>query len=225
MTRLHPFDFVFAEMASTRFPEIRDEAPEPSGRPGPRPLDQATFARLPSVQQLLRDMGAYDAGDETPSALAAYLAVLFAAFRFWAAGSRTLAPDRTRLIEALDAATPPDVDLPDDAVYVQLPLNRIWGQTAPDAPHEPMDGMFVVPGPETVEVVAVLGLRPDRAGFSQIAVASSLADFGGSHKYVRPGSPVLAPVMDGGTEAQLRSVTREAELLYITRVAMVSARQ
>ncbi len=47
MSRTHPFEMVFAELAATFFPRIRKEAPDTS-------IDLATLTRLPTAQLPIR---------------------------------------------------------------------------------------------------------------------------------------------------------------------------
>ncbi len=70
-------------------------------------------------------------------------------------------------------------------------------------------------------VVAVLGLRPDRDGFSQITVSATVADMLAAAATRR--EPPFGPVMDGGREAGFLSVTSEGELLHLAHLALLSA--
>ncbi|MEE8115936.1 MAG: hypothetical protein V3T28_02410 [Gemmatimonadales bacterium] len=215
MTRLHPFEFVFAEFAREHFPAIQKEAPDPN-------VDLGTMARLPAAQNALRVLGVPDADASAP-AVGEYLALLFATYRFWTAGRPSLSVGKTRLEEVL--AHPP-IDhraIPDGACYIQLPERLFWATIGEDAPHEPVDGMFVIGNAarRDLTVVAVLGFRAGREGFSQVTVAASVAEIAAAETTLR--TPPFAPVMEGGAEAGFHSVTSEAELLHLTRLALDSA--
>ncbi len=215
MSRLHPFDFVFAGFAAEHFPEIQREASDTN-------LDLGTLTRLPATQNALRTLGGLDPDDSAP-AITEYLLLLFAAYRFWAAGQ----PTRTVAKPPLEAllAQPPEehAALPDGACYIQLPGHMFWATIGEDAPHEPLDGMFVIGNAAggDLTVVAVLGLRSGREGFSQIAVTAPAAEIAEVEATLR--APAFAPMMEGGADAGFHSVTSEAELLYLARLALDSA--
>ena len=215
MTRLHPFDHAFGALAGTRFVEIRDEA-----LAAHRELrDRAQFVSVPSVQRLLNDLESPELLDAHPEAAAEYVASLYVAFRFWEAGCLTAYPSRAHLEGAM--ATAPEGDrpsVPQGACYLQLPERWIWAQIDPDGPHEPLDGIFVVEDAlgRDLSVLAVLGLREDRPGFSQIAltaVPDDLRAAGAEH-------PDFTPMLDGGDAAGLKSITTTAALLHLIALAL-----
>lgn len=215
MSRLHPFDFVFADFAAKHFPEIQREAPDPN-------LDLGTLTRLPATQNALQALGGLDPDDSAP-VITEYLLLLFAAYRYWVAGQSTRTVARPAL-EALLADSPAEhAPFPEGACYLQLPGHMFWATIGEAAPHEPLDGLFVIgPGASgEVTVVAVLGLRSGREGFSQIAVTAPGAEIAAVEATLP--SPAFAPMMQGGAEAGFRSVTSEAELLYLARLALDSA--
>ena len=67
-------------------------------------------------------------------------------------------------------------------------------------------------------VLAVLGLRPVRVGFSQISVAAPPLDVAGAARLVR--RPLFAPVLEGGERAGMKSLVSDAELLHLTHLAL-----
>jgi hypothetical protein len=83
--------------------------------------------------------------------------------------------------------------------------------------------MFVIgpAGGGDLTVVAILGLRSGREGFSQIAVTAPAAEMAEVEAALQ--TPAFPPMMEGGAEAGFRSVTSEAELLYLARLALDSA--
>ncbi len=214
MSRLHPFDHAFAQLTKTEFAAIRAQAPEET-------TDLATMAGLPSVHDLVQDVSK-DLAVPNPRAADEYLAILFAAYRFWRAGEHTFSVDRKVLANAI--ANPPAtaLNVPHDACYLQLPERWFWGTIGDDHPHEPLDGMFVVGATTQPQftVVAVLGLRPGRDGFSQVTVSSSVADVLAAESTMR--APPFAAVMDGGAEVGFQSVTSEGELLHLAHLALHS---
>lgn len=216
MSRLHPFDLVLGEIAPERFGEIR------RATTGDR-RSRLEFEQLDAVQRLLADL-APPKDEPNRAAMMEELGVLlFAAYYYWDGGQRTCAVS----LEQLDAAArsvpdrPPHV--PGGACYVALPERRFWSQVSPDAPHEPIDGLFIVASEQGSEltIVAVLGLRPERAGFSQITITAPLDDVIRAARIQR--RPPFAPVMAGGDRAGFRSVVTEAELLHVAHLALVAA--
>ncbi len=216
MSRMHPFDLVFSELVETFFPRIRDEAPDTS-------IDLDTLARLPAAQQLLRELGSPELAEADPHAVTEYLALLFVAYRFWAAGAHTLWLDRDKLDAAIDSAS---TDLPlveHDACYLAFPERWYWATIGDNQPHEPLDGMFVVnaKSQRAWTVAAILVLRSGRDGFSQITVTGGADDVAGAARDRR--DPPFAPVMDGGGEAGFKSVTTAGDLLPQAHLALISA--
>ncbi len=216
MSRTHPFDMVFAELAKTFFPRIREEAPDTS-------IDLATLTRLPTAQRLLRDLGSPELAEADPQAITEYLALLFVAYRYWAAGKHTLWVDRDKLEAAIDSESTNVPVVEHDACYLMFPERWYWAKIGDEQPHEPLDGMFVVRAKSQVEltVAAILGLRPGRDGFSQITVTGGADDVAGAASDMR--DPPFAPTMDGGAQAGFKSVTTEGELLHLSHLALISA--
>ena len=217
MTRPHPFELAFDEFKDTGFPEIRDAGDAESP-------DRRLFLQLAPVQCLLNELAPPEDTPLRSALIEEYGTLLYAGYRYWSCGAVTV--DIT--IDDVDraAGAPPtgrSPRVPHRACYLRFPERRLWSQIAADAPHEPLDGMFVVAGQENAEitVVAVLGLRADRPGFSQIAVSAPTSDFpraGGARR-----QPPFAPVMEGGDRAEFRSIVTEGELLDLTQLALIAA--
>jgi hypothetical protein len=112
--------------------------------------------------------------------------------------------------------------VPGDACYVQLPANWWWGQRDADAPHEPLDGVFVVTAPrgDEITLLAVLGLRAERGGFTQVTVHAQPADFAAARTAQR--DPPFAPLMEGGASGGVLSVATPAELLTLVQLALLA---
>jgi hypothetical protein len=217
VSRLHPYDHAFADLADARFGEIRDEAATDH-----RDLrDRAQFTALPSVQRLLTEMESPELLTEHPEAAVEYVTALYVAYRFWDAGRHTVSPARERLEIAMTAPSLPDRPaVPHGACYLQLPERWFWAQIDADAPHEPLDGMFVVENAlgRDLSTLTVLGLRADRPGFSQIALAAVPDDL----RAASAEEPDYTPTLDGGDAAGLKSVTTPAALLHLVRAALAS---
>ncbi len=215
MTRLHPFDHAFAQFEET-FRTIRDEAHR--GHRNPR--DRAAFASLRSVQQLLREIEDPALVESNPTAAAEYLTTLYVAFVFWASGRNTLTVPRTALEPLL--LRPEHLEPPTDgATYVHLPEHWLWAQVAPSQPHEPVDGVFVVATsqrPAEMTVLAPLGVRGDRMGFSQVSVTAAMSELAQLAAQLPEGA--FDPVVEGGQAAGVRSITTPAELLVLGLTAL-----
>lgn len=220
MTRVDPFALAFAAVAEQRFPAIDEEA----GAAHRDTADRAQFAALREVQHLLAELESPDVLERNPAAGGEYLAALHVAFRFWKAGRRVVEVSRQRLtadIAGSRVAGPPSVPL--GACYLRLPERWFWAQIDPAEPHEPLDGVFVVEGARGREItlLAVLGLRPERPGFSQISLTAAPGDFVTAAAGAR--TPPFASTLDGGVAADLRSVTTSAELLHLAALALRDA--
>lgn len=215
MSRPHPFDLVFAGFVETTFPQMRAEASDES-------LDLASMTRLHATQAVLQELGTPEPAEGDPQALAEYLSLLFVAFRYWAAGAQTLVVDRERLTHAFASGPSVTPHVPHGACYLQFPQHWFWATIGEGAPHEPLDGLFVVTtAPVQFTVAAILGVRSDREGFSQIVVSATEDDVAAARRQTR--DPPFAPIMDGGAAAGFSSITSQGELLYLAHLALESA--
>lgn len=218
MTRISPYDFVFGGVEE-QFDAIRAGAAEV----GRNPSLLSDFLHIPETQRLLGMVESPDLVQQSPDMAAEYLLLLWAAYRFREAGCHTFPVSRKDLEPALDTHPPPDPPrIPYGACYVQLPERWFWAQPG-DGSHEPVDGMFLVASPSEDELVilAVLGLRPDRPGFSQLSLTVAMNDLVKAGRDAR--TPRFAPVMEGGGRAGFRSLVSQADLLLLVQLALASA--
>jgi hypothetical protein len=125
------------------------------------------FARLAAVGDLLARLvpGSFETG-----ALDRYLEIVFHGFHFWRAGRPFYAFEEGVVRSLIER--PPDLsgrtlDLPHPAQYMELPRNLLWAAVT-DGPPEPLEGLFAraLDGPGGTEVLCVLGMWPERPGFS-----------------------------------------------------------
>jgi len=217
MSRPDPFTHAFGPLADARFPAIAEEAR--AGRHDT--ADRAQFAALQEVQHLLAELESPDVVEQHPDAGVEYLMALYIAFRFWEGGRHIVAVPRKLLESAWAAPAPaPPPGVPRGACYLQLPERWFWAQIAADAPHEPLDGLYAIEGSHQREIslLAVLGLRPDRPGFSQITLTAPPEDFPAAAGSAR--TPPFASTLDGGESADLRSITTHAELMHLALLAL-----
>jgi hypothetical protein len=219
--RLTPYEMVFGEAAfeDTLFPAITTEAREH----GVDPALREQFGFLPAASDLVRRMVPDEA---TPEVIEQARDLLYQAYNFRRAGRVVLACD-TPVIRYLVEAGPSlgdwEFSLPAASVYLQLPAHLFWASVSVEAAPEPVDGIFLTavsaedplgPPYRRVNALMVLGMRPDRAGFS---VASFDTEVG-------PGIPAdwmaaegresgedFANVLPGGELSGLYSITTAAE--------------
>ncbi|HEX7239647.1 MAG TPA: hypothetical protein VF263_05250 [Longimicrobiaceae bacterium] len=173
--RLTPYEIAFGEMGFENrvFPRIQAEAEQQ----GIDPAHPDRFAFLTVAAEAIREVVPTEA---PPDSLDEYRLFLYHAFNFWRFGKRlyVLDPAVARfLVEASPDLRGWELSLPQTSVYVQLPANLFWASVSPEMPPEPVDGFFVccvdardARGDEfqTLEVLMVMGVRRDRAGFSLI---------------------------------------------------------
>ena len=220
MSRAHPFDLIGAALGEAWFGEV-DAAVAAAACD---PADRLAFQRLEPVQRVLGELRPAEA--EAPGGVGGeYGTLLFAVWHYHRAGARSFALDKDALERALagDPVAAPPPRMPDGIApcYVQLPERWFWARIGETTPPEPLDGLFVAEtaGGRELLVLAVLGLRPEREGFSQIAVSAPREDVAGAGRLVR--RPLFAPVLEGGERAGVKSIVSEAELLYLAHLALV----
>ncbi len=221
MSRITPFDLVFEAGIEDRFAAIKTEA-ELSKRDF---TDPAQFVSLSTVQHLLTEIESPDLLQQYPSAAAEYSILLYSAFRFSEAGKQVVYVEPQEwdedFIATYASTSPPTVT--SAPCYVQLPEQRFWAQIDSDAPHEPLDGCYVALSQDgrQVVVVAILGLRKGRSGFSQISLTVAQEELVAARMATR--SPPFAPLMAGGLEAGFKSIGSPGELLLLTQLALAQA--
>ncbi|NIR43078.1 MAG: hypothetical protein GWN51_02310, partial [Gemmatimonadetes bacterium] len=114
-----------------------------------------------------------------------YLDTLFHCFHFWRSGLQLITLEEALARSLVDE--PPDLSgwSPGErgGVYVELPRNLFWADVTADDPPEPVEGTFVRIGREgnrwVVELLLVLGMRPDRPGFSTAELTMGLEEVSG----------------------------------------------
>ena len=221
--RLHPYELVFgtSEFEDERFPAIRAEA---EGR-DVDVRDRESFIMLETVGELMRSLLPPDAG---VPATAQFGAIVTHAYHYWLAGKQTVSIDEPVLRALLERASIGSWDItpPTPAGYFQLPRNVVFARVAEDAHAEAIDGFFfVMPGTndpavppyERLDVLAVLGLVPNRAGFSVIDISTTLTAEAPGHfgdAAAREEGSDFSNVLPGG-EGRLFAVTNELEVLKL----------
>ena len=215
MTAARPFpwtDLVEA-LGDGRLEEIRGELDKAKADP----YDRDAFVLGAAAGRLLRELVPDDA---PPEAMTAYAALLHALYAHWLAGRPVRAVPRDRLQAALAAPSRPATS-GDTTCYLQLPERLVWAAPAAGAAHEPMDGLFVMTTPARLRVLAVLGFRQGRDGFTTVeASAPSLATIAPVRA---DGAAPFATVLPAGERMGFYSVTSEAELAWLALLALAVA--
>jgi hypothetical protein len=197
-SRLSPFDLVFGRLAEERFPSLR------AALDGVEPTDRDAFIMTRDAIQLVRDLRPDDGIGEAIDQL---VALVHHAYLFWAAGRVVVDIDAGILDHTGTGGTQPAA-----AWYARFPERRVWAQVVEGAAHEPLDGCFAHAHAEnSLRVLGVFGLHPDRAGFSVVEAAGPRPQ--GLTR--ESGESLFAPRMEGGAAAGLRSIAGEEELLEL----------
>ena len=227
--RRTPYELVFGDEFDGRtFPDIQREAAERGIDPG----DSERFGFLSLAADAVRRVIPADAPAE---ALEQYRALLFHAFNFWRYGKRVylLDPPLARyLVEGSPSLEGWELEQPYPSLYLQLPRNLFWASISPDSTPEPVDGFFVTCGDGTdalgkpfrqIEVLVVMGIRRDRAGFSVIPFSTETGP-GIAHVWAesegRDSGPDFENILPGGEMQGLYSILTSTEVLKLLARAM-----
>jgi hypothetical protein len=207
MARPTPYDLFLAPIADESFPRIRASL----AAAGADSADRDAFLMDREVVTLIRQLR----GDEAlGEAMDQMVALVHQTYLAWDAGlilvSLTDEATETMLTEA-PAEVPGASETP-RAYYAQMPERRVWASVVEGEPPEPLDGCFVSRvSSADLRVLAIFGLRPDRAGFSAVEVGGPRPG-----RLARAdGSVLFAPTLAGGKAAGLHSITGEEELLEL----------
>lgn len=204
--RVTPYELVFEQygIAEQEFPAIAREA-QASGVKDSR---REQFAHMSSVSALVQGLLPEELD---PATIDAYVDILFHCYHFWRAGC-PLYVVPADLARAL-VESPPDVrgwSVGDRSTtaYFELPRNQFWAAVTEGGPPEPVDGLFLQLEAESrvVRVLTVLGMRPDRPGFS---VAALRADIERSPEVV--GADAFRSDIPGADLAGIYSLQRASE--------------
>lgn len=227
--RRTPYELVFGEPFEARtFPDILKEATER----GVEPRDAERFGFLSLAADAVRSVVP---AESPPDALDQYRSLLYQAFNFWRYGKRVylLDPPLARyLVEGAPSLEEWELEMPYPSIYLQLPRNLFWGSISPDSTPEPVDGFFATATDASdafgkpyrrIEVLVVLGIRRDRAGFSVIPFSTE-AGPGIAHEWAsgegRESGSDFANVLPGGDIQGLYSILTSTEVLKLLARAL-----
>ena len=164
-----------------------------------------------------------DARDDR-DALKQYGRLLYHAFHYWRDRKPTRRVDERTLRWLLDDVSSVgdwSLAVPATSGYLQLPRNLIWAEPAPGLTPEPVDGFFwrrvdADDAPAYLHVLLVLGVRPDRAGFSVVPATGVLDDVDHwAEVDARPEGDDFETTLPGGEMDELYSVETAAEVLKL----------
>jgi hypothetical protein len=214
--RAYPWTALVEALGEARFDAIR----EALVAAGTDPLDRDAFLLPAAVGRVLRDLVPADAPAE---AVTSYGALLHMLYLHWDRGWPVRSLDRPALVSLLATrpAAPATAATP-GVCYVQLPERIVWAPPTPGAAHEPMDGLFTALGPTRLLVLAILGFRPERQGFTTIEADAPVPR---PAPRERPeGSAPFATVLPAGERMGLFSVVSPEELAALASLALATAR-
>jgi hypothetical protein len=214
MTRPHPFEFAFRDVATAVFVPLHATLPTPT---------LADFAQRQEITDLLDQIAPPDAEGVDPTVRGGMAQLAFLAYRFLEGGEVTVTVEQDSLDAAIAIPLTKDRGIPTTPFYLQLPQRHVWGQINEEAPHEPVDGIFAAPSGDVVCLAAVLGFHPDRMGFSQFTTEVDAEGWQQASQHVR--NPPFAPKMDGGAGMGFKSIVSEAELIHLVQLALHSTQR
>jgi hypothetical protein len=233
--RTDPYHLVFGarSLDDTLFPPIAGEA-----KARDAPLDDPErFLFLTSVGRLLQAIAGDPAegGPGSGEALRQHGRLLYHAFHFWREGKKVLELEEAEVRRVLDKDHAPGdasagsiLATPAPAGYARLPRNLIWAAADQGLQPEPADGFFWVhrrPEGEPAEifVLAPLGVRHDRPGFTVVTAEGVAQDGRGwAHVQGRPGGVDFATTLPGGELDRLYSIETPTELLKLASLCFLA---
>src|SRR6478672_3478302 len=207
VTRPTPFDLAFQDAVQSEFPAIHDALE----KAGTDPRDRDAFLMVREVISLIRDLRP-DEG--LGSGIDQLAALVHHAYLFWDGGGATVELSSSELETLLQFG--PSGKTVEGALakplYAQLPLRRMWARVVDGDPAEPLDGCFIHLADEsTLRVLAVLGMHPERPGFSVVEVIGHLP----GRLQREDGTPLFSAALPGGDRAGLFSIVGGEELLEL----------
>ncbi len=199
--------------------EAAPAGPEPTASAGAGA--EAPFGSAPAASSEASPEASPEARED---ALKQYGRLLYHAFHYWRGQKptrRVNEEDLRWLLDEVSSVGDWTLTPPTSSGYLQLPRNLIWAEPAPGLTPEPADGFFwhftepdgLAPH---LHVLLVLGVRPDRAGFSVVPATGVLDD---ERHWAevdgRPDGLDFETSLPGGEMDELYSIQTAAELLKL----------
>jgi hypothetical protein len=210
--RPYPWTALVEALGDARFEDIRGEL----AAARTDPFERDAFVLVGAAGRLLRDLVPDDARAE---AVTSYAALLHVLYLHWASGRPVRAVAREWLSARLATPSPPPAPAP-SVCYLQLPERLVWAAPSDGAAHEPLDGLFVATTRERARVLAVLGFRPEREGFTTIDATVPLPITAAPAR--SDGSAPFSTVLPAGERMGLLSITSETELAWLALLALAA---
>jgi hypothetical protein len=210
--------FAIPEIEGVAFPAIRAEAEER----GVHLHDHERVLLLEGMGELMRSMMP---PEEASSAFAQFASIVTHAFNYWLEGKKTYAIDEAALrtmIDGMGDIGAWQLEAPVRSAYVQLPRNLIFSRVDENAQAESVDGFFYILDDDRLNVLLVLGVVPNRAGFSIISVAGAAGENETGHfgdVKAREDSIDFENVLPGGS-GRLYALTNSMEVLKLVSRAL-----
>ncbi len=210
--RLTPFEMVFGvqRLAEEEFPAIAGEARA-------RTIAAERLSEFAQLQRVVNLLQRLLPEDVEPAAFERYIDVTYHCFHFWDAGCPLLVAEPALISNLIES--PPDlrdwtVRSAHPSHYFQLPKNLFWAEAVENTPPEPVEGIFLKVDPEDpareARLLLILGMRPQRLGFSAAGLA---ADLGEVRDLVEPVA--FHSDLPGAALANLYSLSRNSEALLL----------
>jgi len=214
--RVYPWTALVEALGEAQFEAIRAAL----AAAGTDPLDRDAFLLAAAVGRVLRDLVPADAPAE---AVTSYGALLHMLYLHWDRGWPVRSLDRPAVTSLLTTRPAAPATATPGICYVQLPERIVWAAPATGTAHEPMDGFFTALEPTRLRVLAILGFRPERHGFTTIEAEAAVP---APAPRERPeGSAPFATVLPAGERLGLFSVVGPAELAALASLALAAARR
>ena len=209
MSRTLPWLALFEALGEERFEEMRRSLEADNAEAS----DRDRFLLNRAVAGVLQDLTPEEGPPDTVVAFATLLHFIYVA---WRKGWPTEDVDADRLRRLLAAPAPPG-DTP-AFCYVRFPPLLVWASPGPGEPHEPLDGCFIDRAPGRLRVLAILGAREGREGFTTMEAEVALPLPMPPAR--EDGSPAFANVIPGGERKGLVCLVSTHELATLALVVV-----
>ena len=197
------FDFGLDENALRMFEAVRDAL----AKDNVDPFDRDAFLMHRSAVELIH--GGRPTG-EVGDAIDEFVALIHLVYLFWLDGQQVIEVGNDALDEVMRGVERSDGQTVRRCVFASVPRRKIWASPTEAGP-EPLDGWYVARRGDRLMVAAQFGRRPDRDGWTIVAVDGP-EPVGLARE---DGTALFAPTLPGGARAGLYSLTGMEELLAL----------
>lgn len=177
--------------------------------------DPSAFVMLMAVGRAVRELGAPGA----EAGVREHGALLYHLYHWHQAGNPLYLVD-SGAARLLAESSPWEDRLPDPprrSGYVQLPQHLFWARGEDASPAESVDGLFWTASGDGVSFLTVMGIRPDRPGFSVVPIGPVPLEeaAGWSGRQVREDGPDFRSDMPGADLDRLYELRAAGEALKL----------